>query len=51
MLEVNDESSQTGSQAEPELEASDTEVKLAEVETIEPREVSSIPRGGSRRDC
>ncbi|WP_303824086.1 oligosaccharide flippase family protein [Abiotrophia defectiva] len=40
VLEVNDESSQTGSQAEPELEASDTEVKLAEVETIEPREVS-----------
>ena len=34
VLEVNDESSQTGSQAEPELEASDTEVKLAEVETI-----------------
>ena len=40
VLEVNDESSQTGSQAEPELEASDTEVKLAEVETIEPREVN-----------
>lgn len=40
VLEVNDESSQTGSQAEPELEASDTEVKLAEVETIEPTEVN-----------
>ena len=39
-VEVNDEPSQTGSQAEPELEASDTEVKLAEVETIEPTEVN-----------
>ena len=39
-VEVNDELTPIESQAEPELDASDTEVKLAEVETIEPREVS-----------
>lgn len=40
VLAVNDASSQTGNQADPELEASDAEVKSAEVETVEPREVS-----------
>ena len=37
VLEVNDESSQTGSQAEPELELTDAKVELAEAE-VEPTE-------------